>query len=153
MPLGLQTITFTATSASYTSATKVSAEPDTVGPPDRTIRLFAATAATTTGTAIARLSLVDNDRVPSADRRVYYAEAVTITHSTSNARAGIDGASGDYICTVSCASSSLDRADLMGSARSGGMKDLEWRIGLTAAAMSVSSTTPLLVYVGFDNEV
>lgn len=153
MPTGLQSLTYTATSVSYAAAQKLVAEPDTNGPPDRTLRLFAHTASTTTGTAVVRLSLCDNSRVPTGSAQCYYADVATITHSTSNPRVGIDGASGAYICSVSFASSSLDRSDLMGAARSGTTKDLEWRMGLTAAAIDVNTSTPLLLYVATDNEV
>lgn len=137
--------TFSATATAYTSFWSIDGDISRGGVPSRTLRVFATTDVSG-GTASATLTaaLVGRDTNTCIHR-----ENATVS-ATAN-RTGADGASGDYVCTVSFATTSNNKMDLLGGTRKD-ENDYKWVFGFTADS-SLLSAGDCTIYIEVDEEI
>lgn len=85
--------------------------------------------------------------------RVYWVKDATISFASTIPRAGLDGASGDYVAQLTFPESSSDKLDLLGSTNSDAnpLNDTTWYVGLVGT--TVTNATGLTVYTTWSDQV
>jgi hypothetical protein len=108
------------------------------------LHVTAGSAPSATGASI-RLVCADGDRV-------YWTKDGAISFATTIPRAGLDGASGAYIATLTFAETGSDKLDLLGSAPGSipGSNDATWRVGLVGS--TITNATGLTLYTSWSDQ-
>lgn len=140
----LTTLTFTSaastTVSSYQKIPMAQGSGHGAAQPDRALGFFATTTDSTGGElATMRIAFIEK-----TSKTVLAYEDVSLV--STSVRTGVDGSSGNYVCTVSCASTGKKSFDAIGALRG----NVELRAGILSSAQAFGTIT---VYVFGDTEV